>query len=253
MAVCRRLVACTDVRAHPVRDALAPIRAGSFRAKSFRAPLAPESLSLCVLKEKVTKEKEHPAYALAGHRARQVRGWVTGFVDRASCPDAKLAGIPAGHPAGCSSTHPPLQRGPGKATRLLRVLFRRARATARATLRFSFSPSAGHEGPLLYLGPLCGGETGTTGRAAGVDREVDSFSPGQEPCRKARPRLTNLPGRSPASAKRGGLSLWLLSLWPHKEKVTRTPQESESSSPRTISKSAKAPRLKSPTPMQTPC
>jgi hypothetical protein len=28
--------------------------------------LAPESLSLCVLKEKVTKEKEHPAWRLPG-------------------------------------------------------------------------------------------------------------------------------------------------------------------------------------------
>jgi len=39
--------------------------------------------------------------------------------------------------------------------------------------------------------------------------DVDSFSSGQESCRKARPRLTDLPGRRPASAKRGGLSLWL--------------------------------------------
>jgi hypothetical protein len=45
-----------------------------FRAKSFRSPAALESLSLCVLKEKVTKEKEHPAYAPCGHRARKVRG-----------------------------------------------------------------------------------------------------------------------------------------------------------------------------------
>jgi len=36
------------------------------RSKSFRAPLAPELLSLCVLKEKVTKEKEHPAWRLPG-------------------------------------------------------------------------------------------------------------------------------------------------------------------------------------------
>src|SRR6185312_12077690 len=49
-------------------------------------------------------------------------------------------------------------------------------------------------------------------------------------CRKARPRLTDLPDRSPASAKRGGLSLWLLFLWPLKEKVTRLPKADESSS-----------------------
>jgi hypothetical protein len=49
----------------------------------------------------------------AGIPVRKVRGRVTGFVDSTSCADAKLAGIRAGHPAGCSFTHPPLQRGPG--------------------------------------------------------------------------------------------------------------------------------------------
>ena len=100
----------------------------SFQSKSFRAPSAPELLSLCVAKEKVTKEKGHPASALSGHRAtapcvastrasmpspaRKVRVRAPGFVDRASCPDAKLAGIHAGHPAGFSFARPPLQRGP---------------------------------------------------------------------------------------------------------------------------------------------
>ncbi|GAA0247131.1 hypothetical protein GCM10009126_10850 [Rhodanobacter caeni] len=67
-------------------------------------------------KEKVTKEKGHRAFAPRGHPARKVRGRAAGFVDspsgncscvastRASMPspwtDAKLAGIPAGHPAG---------------------------------------------------------------------------------------------------------------------------------------------------------
>ena len=92
-----------------MRDALALV---AFKGKSFRLPAAAELLSLCVAKEKVTQEKGHPACAPCGHPARKVRGWATGFVDRASCPDAKLAGIPAGHPAGFSSTRPPLQRGP---------------------------------------------------------------------------------------------------------------------------------------------
>ena len=63
--------------------------------------------------------------------------------------------------------------------------------------------SAGHDGPLLYPGPLCGGESGTTGRAAGVDRDVDSFSLGQESDRKARPRLTDLLGRKPNKRQAG--------------------------------------------------
>jgi hypothetical protein len=36
------------------------------KGKSGRSPSATESLSLCVLKEKVTKEKEHPAWRLPG-------------------------------------------------------------------------------------------------------------------------------------------------------------------------------------------
>jgi hypothetical protein len=42
------------------------------KGKSFRAPSVPESLSLCVAKEKVTKEKGHPAWRLPGIHARQV-------------------------------------------------------------------------------------------------------------------------------------------------------------------------------------
>lgn len=38
----------------------------SFGAKSFRLPAAAELLSLCVAKEKVTKEKGHPAWRLPG-------------------------------------------------------------------------------------------------------------------------------------------------------------------------------------------
>ena len=91
--------------------------------------------------------------------------------------DAKLVRIPANHPAGFSFTRPPLQRGPGRATRILRVLLEEPdqeqnKSKAAAERRFaldaafqllSFSPSAGHDGPLLYPGPLCGGELGTTG------------------------------------------------------------------------------------------
>ena len=37
------------------------------------------------------------------------------------------------------------------------------------------APSASQDGPLLYPGPLCGGEAGPTGRAAGVDRGSTPF------------------------------------------------------------------------------
>jgi hypothetical protein len=55
----------------------------------------------------------------------------------------------------------------------------------------------------LYPGPLCGGEVGSTGPAGGIDLDVDSFSSGQESCRKARPHLTDLPGRDARQAPRG--------------------------------------------------
>ncbi len=59
--------------------------------------------------------------------ARKVRGRVAGFVDRASCPDAKLARILASHPTGYSSTRPP----PHKGTRKIKSIEPTARAAAR--------------------------------------------------------------------------------------------------------------------------
>ena len=46
------------------------------------------------------------------------------------------------------------------------------------------APSARQDGALLYPGPLCGGEVGTTG-PQGVGRDVDSFSPGQDALSKS--------------------------------------------------------------------
>ena len=42
--------------------------------------------------------------------------------------------------------------------------------------------------------------------------DANSFSPGQEPCRKARPPLTNLPGFQPGKRQAGCLFFWLLFL-----------------------------------------
>ncbi len=113
-----------------MRDALAlaAFKAKSFGAKSFRLPAAAELLSLCVAKEKVTQEKGHPDGAPCGHPALRVRGWATGFVDRASCPDDKLAGIRAGHPAGFPSPTRRAIGAPGRAARSQRALLRRARS-----------------------------------------------------------------------------------------------------------------------------
>jgi hypothetical protein len=63
-------------------------------SKGFRAPAAPELLSLCVAKEKVTKEKGHPAWRLPGIHARQVREAGPGFSN--------------GHPARAKRSRPPV-------------------------------------------------------------------------------------------------------------------------------------------------
>jgi len=62
------------------------------KGKSGRSPSATESLSLCVLKEKVTKEKEHPAWRLPGilpgksvSRGRAFRAGILGNARCAAC------------------------------------------------------------------------------------------------------------------------------------------------------------------------
>jgi hypothetical protein len=66
-----------------------PTQPKSFRAKSFRPPSEGESLSLCVLKEKVPKEKEHPAWRLPPIHGRQVREPVPGFSTAHPCAGEK--------------------------------------------------------------------------------------------------------------------------------------------------------------------
>jgi|SRR6185437_449047 len=107
--------------------------------------------------------------------------------------------------------------------------------------------SAGHDSPLLYPGPLCGGESGSTGRAAGIGMDADAFSPAHGDGMDAgveatQERLPDVLSKSPAPAH--GLAgqearqapsgvaflFGYLSLWPRKEKVTRPPKEDESSS-----------------------
>jgi hypothetical protein len=62
----------------------------------------------------------------------------------------------------------------------------------------------------------------------GIDRDVDSFSSGQESCRKARPRLTDLPDRDARQAPSGVASLLVTSSLAKQRKVTRPPKEDES-------------------------
>ena len=79
-------------------------------------------------------------------------------------------------------------------------------------------PSAGQDGPLLYPGPLCGGETGSTGRAAGVDKDVDSFSPGQDALSKSPAPAHGLAGQEPGKRQAGWPSLLVTFLLATQEK-----------------------------------
>ena len=85
-----------DSRAVPSMSQAAPLPAALSVAER------PSHFSLLVQRE-VTKRKDTPEGAPSGHPALQVRRWATGFFDRASCPDEKLARLHAGHPAGFPS------------------------------------------------------------------------------------------------------------------------------------------------------
>ena len=159
-----------------------------------------------------------------------------------ACPGDKLADIPAGHPAGFPSPTRRAIGAPGRAARSQRALFRRARSRTgagakpqQATLCCGFcfsasSPSAGQDGPLLYRGPLRGGETGSTGRAAGESMDGLAFSSGHDARSKSPAPTHGLAGHDARQAPSGGVVFsWLLLFWTSKREVTRAPQAHESS------------------------
>jgi hypothetical protein len=186
------------------------------QVQSGRSPTATESLFSCVAKRKVTQREGHRRFRGAPIEqraivARTLRKSRSKTEQRQS--DALLRLLPC----------------------LASALYHRVRATmARCSTR----------------GPLRGGESGSTGRAAGIDRDVDAFSPGQATAwmpelrqrrsgcpmsgRKARPGSRTCRAGCPASAKRGA-PLFGYFLSGKREKVTRPPQEDESSCSRTTS------------------
>ncbi len=80
--------------------------------QSFRAPAAPESLSLCVAKEKVTQEKGHPTWRLPGIGPPLLRCLNSGIHAVALCwrKGVDLLSTPAARPVVPDS---PPHRGPG--------------------------------------------------------------------------------------------------------------------------------------------
>ena len=159
-------------------------------------------------------------------------GGLRGFSTAHPCAGEKLARIHASHPAGFSSPTRRAIGAPGRAARSQRALFRRARSRAKpdqeqsseAMLRSCRCSSALHRVRATMVrcstrGPLRGGESGSTGPEGGIGRDADAFSPGQESGRKARPRLTDLPGTMPGKRQAGGsFSLGYFSFGQAKEK-----------------------------------
>jgi len=239
------------VGAHPVRDALALV---AFKGKSFRLPAAAESLSLCVAtrtqertrtaklarraegmdarsQEKVTKEKGHPAFAPDGHPVHQVRVRATGFVDRASCPDAKLVRIHANHPAGFPTPARRCRGAPGRAAGHPGPHFSErpdqeqrcgepgiCSGSGSGFCFSALSPSAGHDGPLLSRGPCAAVSRGRQAAQRESTGMSTPFRQGRMPCRKARPRLTDLLGRMPNKRQAGWPSLLVTFLLATQEK-----------------------------------
>jgi hypothetical protein len=203
----------------------------AFGAKSFHPPSEGELLLFCLSKREVTKRKRPPAYALCGHRARKVRGWVTGFVDSTSCADAKLAGIRAGHPAGCSSTHPPLQRGPGQSNAHPARTFQKSQSNSRARLCFAFAfhRVRATKARCSTWGPCAAVRRGRQAAQRESTGMSTPFRQGRSPVEKPGPGSRTC--RAGARQAPSGVAFLFgyLSLWPHKEKVTRAPKAHESS------------------------
>ncbi len=175
------------------------------------------------------QEKSNPKRRPPRWRALRVRGWATGFVDRASCPDDKLAGIPAGHPAGFPSptrraigaraeqrascahfSEEPYQQ-PKQEQRHAASLWFRLQLTL---LLLRFITECGPRWPAALPGVPCAAVR--RGRQA-AQREPTGmsvpFRTGRMPVRKARPRLTDLPGTMPGKRQAG----WPFSLATQRE------------------------------------
>jgi hypothetical protein len=173
------------------------VLAGHPEKQSFHPPLAGEVLLFCLSKREVPKRKRHPAYALSGRPCPEST--------RARCGVCRqsIHGLTSNWSASLRTTlraflHPPAaSEGPGQSNAHPARAFQHSEAKCRSRTKlcfyFQLFTECGQDGPLLYPGPLCGGEEGTTARAAGIDTDVDAFSPGHESGRKARPRITDLP------------------------------------------------------------
>jgi hypothetical protein len=172
------------------------------QVQSDRSPSATESLFSCVAKRKVTKREGHPAYALSGLRAtapalpqlghpcpRLPGKSAVGLRGLSTAHPVLTPNWPASLPATLRAFPPPARRfrgAPAEQRAILARTFQKYQINSTATaerrfalaVAFSFITECGPRWPAaLPRGPLRGGEAGSTGRAAGIDRDVDAFSP----------------------------------------------------------------------------
>ena len=173
------------------------------------------------------QEKTTPRWrALRPSMGYGCAGGLRGFPTAPPCAGGKLARIPAGHPA---DFPPPTRRaigGPGEAARSCAQKQRQEHPTpalpcrqGRETTRlprpaFALAVASGaHDAHRLLWGPSAAVRRGRQGRAAGEAMDGLAFSRGQEPARKARPRLTDFPPMDGWKAPpRGVVFSWLLLL-----------------------------------------
>src|SRR6185312_15636697 len=218
--------------------------------KSFRAPPARELLLFCLSKREVTKRKRHPAWRLPPIPGRQVREPEPGFSAARPCTVEKASAscrCPLARPV--VSVSPP-HRGPTKRARSARTLRKARKPPCRSLATQSPHRVRARIGPPALRGPCAAVGLGREG-PQGARQEVEHFSTvhgcaAEKPGPASRTSWAGCPG----SAKRGGLSLGLLSLysghpalrpsgqlrcshahpahaWPNKEKVTRAPEARE--------------------------
>ena len=213
-------------------------------------------------KRKVTKREGHPAWRLPGIHARQVREAGSGFSTAHPCagekestscrfplrglstPPHRRTGAPgraADHPDPHSSQDPrqELPPHPNPLPRQSRGRGSRGGCVAAAhdARGLAVLKSAGHDGPLLCRGPCAAVRDGRQAAQRASTRMSMPFRQGRMPCRKARPALTDLPGRKPGKRQAG----WPFSL------ATQRESDSVAAGDRPLFalKTTKASRLKS--------
>jgi len=150
---------------------------------------------------KVTKREATPMARPPGILPCGCAGGFRGFPTAHPCTGGKLARIPAGHPA---DFPPPARRAIGapKEQRAPSAQKQRPEQSKALRAREPFASGA-HDARLLFRGPWAAVRRGRQGRAAGEATDGLAFSRGQESARKARPRLTHLPGRTPGKRQPG--------------------------------------------------